>query len=78
MCMWLGHFAVQQKVTEHCKSAIAEKIKILQKYSVKSKKKFILEALVNSFRQAKDTDDTQTGRKETKLFLFTDDIIIFA
>ena len=27
----LGYFAVQQKLTEHCKSTIIEKVKILQK-----------------------------------------------
>ena len=29
--MWLGHFAVQQKLIEHFKSTITEKIKILKK-----------------------------------------------
>ena len=29
--MWMGHFAIQQKLTEHCKLTITEKIKILQK-----------------------------------------------
>ena len=33
MCIyvWLGHFVVQKKLTEHCKSTIIEKIKILKK-----------------------------------------------
>ena len=26
MDVWLGHFAVQQKLTEHCKSTIIKKI----------------------------------------------------
>ena len=29
--IWLGHFAVQQKLTEHCTSTIAEKNKTLKK-----------------------------------------------
>ena len=35
----MGHFAVQQKLTELCKSSIIEKIKILPKNSLKRKKK---------------------------------------
>ena len=27
----LGHFAIQQKLTEHCKSMVIEKIKIFKK-----------------------------------------------
>ena len=29
--VWLGHFAIQQKLTEYCKSTIIERIKILFK-----------------------------------------------
>jgi len=29
--VWLGHFAVQYKLIEHCKSTIMEKIKIIKK-----------------------------------------------
>ena len=35
---WPGHFAIQQKLTEHYKSTIIEKIKILQ--TQKEKKNF--------------------------------------
>ena len=31
VCVWLGHFAVQQKLTEHCKSTVVETIKIIKK-----------------------------------------------
>ena len=31
MYVWLGHFGVQQKLTEHCESTITEKIKIFLK-----------------------------------------------
>ena len=31
VCVKLGHFALQQKLTENCKPTILEKIKILQK-----------------------------------------------
>lgn len=33
--IWLGHFTVQQKSTEHCKSIIIEKIKILKNLQYK-------------------------------------------
>ena len=33
---WLGHFAVQQKLTEHSKSIIIEKIKIFKNKLLKS------------------------------------------
>ena len=33
--IWLGHFAVHQKLTEHCKSTITEKIKIFKKKNSK-------------------------------------------
>ena len=36
--VWLGHFAVQQKLIEHCKSTIAEKINIFKKPKNKTEK----------------------------------------
>ena len=34
----LGHFAVQLKWTEHCKSTIREKIKIFEKQKIEKRK----------------------------------------
>ena len=39
VCVKLGYFAVQQKLTEHCKSTRIEKIKILPKKPKKTKNK---------------------------------------
>ena len=40
ICVWLGHFAVQQKFTEHCKSTILQFKKFFKKetrYEAKAK-----------------------------------------
>ena len=42
VCVYLGQFSVQQKLTEHCKSTIIEKIKILKKETPPPQKKTTL------------------------------------
>ena len=37
MCVWLAHFAVQQKWTEHHKPTTMEKIKIIKFYKAEEK-----------------------------------------
>ena len=45
--IWLGHFAIQQKLTEHCKSTMIEKIKILVKKSSVNRRKDVIRIEIN-------------------------------
>ena len=46
MYVWLGHFVVEQKLTEHYKSTIMEKIKIVKKSGYQTKKRKVRYMLV--------------------------------
>ena len=78
----LGHFAVQWKLTEHCKSTVIEKIKILnEKYnrysSSRETSKYFpdmcmrpwYELDTNAFKGIKEKENTNINTKNTREFL---------